>query len=85
MLEKFDGIQIFIAAIFVGHPLSILLAIIKVQHRSHSVHAQSVDMILLDPVDRAVDQEILDLIFSGVKNLRAPIRMLSLLRVGVLK
>ena len=84
MLEKFNGLQIFISAILVRYPLSILSSIIQVQHRCHRIYTQSIDMELFNPVNRISDQEIFHFIFAIIKYLGSPVRMLTLARVCVL-
>ncbi|GFI49991.1 hypothetical protein IMSAGC020_01192 [Lachnospiraceae bacterium] len=83
MLKEVDRLQVLIPAIFVRNPLSILLAIIKIEHRRHCVHTKPVHMELLHPVQRIRDQEITHFILTIVKYLRAPVRMLSLLRIRI--
>ena len=50
ILQKGDGLQIFFAAFAVGRPLTVPAVIIEIQHGRHSIHSQSVNMILGDPV-----------------------------------
>ena len=49
MLEKFDGLQIFIAAVNIRHPLPVLFSVIQIEHRSDSVYPQSVHVEFLYP------------------------------------
>ena len=49
MFEKLNGLQIFISAIFVCHPLSILLSVIQIKHGGHCIHTQSVNMVIFHP------------------------------------
>ena len=58
-------------------PLSILLAIVKIQHGCHSIHAESVYMELLDPEQSICREEVCHLIAAIVKYICAPVRMLS--------
>ena len=39
MLEEFHGIQVSIAAIFVGNPLTILTAIVQIQHGCNCIYS----------------------------------------------
>ena len=52
MTEKLDRLQIFVFSVFIRHPLSIRASVIQIQHRSHSVYAQTVDVEMLHPVKR---------------------------------
>ena len=50
MFEEFNGFQILIAAVLVGNPLSVSLAVIKIQHGSNRIHTKSVHMEFFHPV-----------------------------------
>ena len=49
MLEKFNRLEVFIAAVLVGNPCSVLFSVIKVKHACNCIHAESVDMELSYP------------------------------------
>ena len=85
MFEELDRFQVLISAVFIGHPLAVLLAVVQVKHRSHRVHTQSVHMEMLDPEQRIGDQEVLHFRLAVVKDLRAPVRMLAHSRIRVFK
>ena len=85
MFKKFNRVKIFPAAVFIGHPLSRLLTVIQIQHGRHRINPDTVDMKLSDPVKNIGNQEIPDLVFGVIKNLGAPIRMLSNPRIGMLE
>ena len=80
---KVDGFQIFVAAVLVGHPLAGLARIIEVEHRSHRIHAQAVDVILLQPEHGVRNQERAHLVAPVVEDQRAPVLLLAFARVGV--
>ena len=79
-----DRIQIFAAAVDVWNPLTGLPRVIQIQHRGDRIHAQSVDVIFVEPEKRVCDQEITDFVATEIKNERPPILMLALARVHVL-
>ena len=83
MLEEVNRLQILIAAILVGNPLSVLLAIIKIEHRRYRIYSQAVHMELLDPKQRIRYQKVSDFILPIIEYLGTPVRMLPLLRVGI--
>ena len=85
VLEKLNRLEILIPAIFVWYPLTILAAIIQIQHRSYRIYTQTIHMELLNPVNCISDQEILYLILAVIKYLGAPVRMLTLARIRILK
>ena len=85
MLEELDCLQVLIAAVLIGYPLAVALTVIKIQHRGHGVHTDTVDMVFLDPEKSIGDQEVPDFILTVVKDLRSPVRMLSDPRVRMLE
>ena len=58
--------------------------VIEVEHRRDRIHAQTVDVILVQPEERVADQEIAHLVAAVVENQRAPILVLALARIHVL-
>ena len=85
MLEELDGLQVLVAAVFVGHPLTVLLAVIQVKHGRHSVYPYTVYVELPQPVQHIGDQEILHLGLAVVENLGAPVRVGPQAGVGMLE
>ena len=67
-----------------GNPLPCRARVVQVEHRRHGVHAQAVDVILLEPEERVRQQEVPHLVPPVVEDERAPILMLALPRIGVL-
>src|SRR5699024_9720091 len=76
MTEEFNGFQIFIFSVLVCHPLSILSAVIQIQHRCNRIHTEPIYVVFLNPEKRVGDQEILDLISSVIKDFGTPVRIL---------
>ena len=58
--------------------------IIQIQHGSHGVHAQPVNVIFVQPEKRVRQQKILHFRAAVIENQRAPIGMRALARIGVL-
>ena len=85
MFEKFNGLQVFIAAVFVRDPLAVLFAVVQVKHRRHRVHPQSVHMEFLNPEQGVGDEEVFHFRLAVVKNFRPPVGMFAQPRVGMLK
>ena len=84
LLQKADRLEVFAAAELVRDPLPGLARVIEIQHRRDRVHAQAVDVILLEPEQRVGQQEIADLVAAVVEDQRAPVLMLALPRIFVL-
>ena len=82
--QEVDGLQVLVAAELVGNPLAGLARVIQVQHGGHRVHAQAVDVVLLQPEQRVGDQEGAHLVAAVVEDQRAPLAMLALARIGML-
>ena len=81
--EKIDSVQILAAAVTIGNPLARLARIVEIEHRSDRVHAQSVNVIFVQPEKRVGNQEVHHLIAAVVVNQRAPIGMRALARIGM--
>ena len=61
-----------------------LARVVEIQHRRDRIHAQPVDVVLLEPEQRVRQQEVADLVAAVVEDQRAPVLMLALPRIGVL-
>ena len=57
-LEEGDRLQVLAAAVAVGHPLARLARVVEVEHRGDRVHAQAVDVVLVEPEERVGDEEV---------------------------
>ena len=71
-------------AVDIGNPLSVILAIIQIQHGSHRIHADAVCMVLLGPEQRVGNQEISNLRPSVVVDQGTPVRVCALSRILML-
>ena len=84
LLEERDGLQVLPAAVHVRRPLPVGAGVVQVEHRGHRVHAQPVDVELVQPVQRVGDEEVAHLVAAEVEDVRAPVGVLAATRVGVL-
>ena len=84
LAQESNSLQIFLAAVLVRLPLALLAVIVQIQHGCHRVHAQTVDMVLLQPIQCAGDQEALHLAAAEVEHHGAPLLMFAALRIRVL-
>jgi hypothetical protein len=84
LLEEIDGFEVLAAAVLVRRPLAFLARVVEVEHRGDGVHAQPVDVELLQPVRRVRDQEVAHLAAAEVEHERAPVRLLAAARICVL-
>ena len=71
------------AAVLVWNPLPVLAAVIKIQHGSDRVNADSVDMIFFKPEYRAGNQKADHLVAPVVKYKRSPLLVFPFARVAV--
>ena len=85
MFEKLNGFEVFIFAVAVCHPLTVLFPVIQVQHRSDRIHTQTIDMKFLNLEQRIGNQEIYHFCLAVIKNLCPPVGMFTDPRVGMLK
>ncbi len=84
VLDQLNGLQIFLAPVDIGHPLPVLLAIVKIEHAGHSVHTDAVHMELLHP-EQSVGNEIVGHLRPAVVvDQSPPVRMASLSGIPVL-
>ena len=77
LLEKGHRFEILTTSEAVAQPLPPLAPVVEVQHRSHRVHAQAIDVELLDPVERVGQQKIAHLIARIIEDVRAPLGVIT--------
>ena len=74
LADKRAGVQVFLGSVLVELLLTrIVDAKVEVQHTGHAVHANAVNVEVLEPVQHVGDQEGADLAASEVKLVRAPV------------
>ncbi len=84
LLEELHGVEVLAPAVDVGSPLALAPGVVQIQHRGDRVHAQAVDVELLEPVDGVRDQEVAYLPAAEVEDVGAPFGVLAALGVGML-
>src|SRR5690349_6376036 len=67
LLEKIDGFEILATAKLIRRPFTGLARVVEINHRSDRIHAQTVDVILLDPEQRIGDQKIANFMAAVVE------------------
>ena len=82
--EEGDSLQVLTPAELVGDPFTFLARIVQVQHGGDGVHAQAVDVVSIQPKQRAGEQEAADFIAPVVENERTPVLVFALAQVGML-
>src|SRR5262249_49564430 len=82
--QEGDRIQVFPPTVLVWNPFTFFSRIIQIQHGRDRIDPQSVDMILVEPEERATNQEGAYLIASVVEDIGVPVRMKALLGVRML-
>ena len=83
-LQERDGLEVLVAAVLVRRPLMLFARVVEIEHRGDGVDAQPVEMEVLEPTDRARQQEALHLVPRVVEHERVPVGVLAFLRIGVL-
>src|SRR6185295_8581956 len=81
--HKVDGLKILPAAVLVGNPLAGFAGIVEIEHGSHRVDAQSIDVKFVEPKKRVADQKTLHFMPPIIENVAFPIRMVTLAWVGM--
>ena len=84
LLQQLDRLEVLPSAVAVGLPLALLAGVVEVQHRGDAVDAQAVGVELLQPVDRVGHEEVAHLLAAEVEDVRTPLGVPALARVGVL-
>ena len=80
--QEFHRLQVFAAAMAVRDEVRAAREI-QVEHRGHGVHAQPVEVVFLQPVAGAGQQEALHLVALVIEDVRAPVLVLALARVFI--
>src|SRR5260370_40072539 len=68
LLEEGNSIEVFASSVRVRHPLARLARVIEVEHRGDGVHAQAVDVVLLEPEQRVRQQKVPALVAALVED-----------------
>src|SRR5581483_8028849 len=76
--EERDRLEVLVAAILVGNPVAGLTRIIEVEHRGDGIDAHSVEMEMLEPIERAVDEEGSYFLAAEIVDRGVPVRMIAL-------
>ena len=84
LAQEADRLQVLAAAVAVGDPLAFLARVVEVEHRRDAVHAQAVEVVFVEPHQRAREQERAHLVAPVVEDGRVPFRVEALARVGML-
>src|SRR5690606_25185176 len=71
--QEIHGIQVLPAAVAVRDPLALFATVIQVEHRSHRIDAQAVDMKFIQPVKGAGGEKIRDLQPTKIIDERVPV------------
>ncbi len=66
----------------IGDPLTLLAAVVAIEHGGHRIHSKPVDVILAKPEQSVRDQEVPHLVTRVVEDQRAPVGVLA--QAGIL-
>src|SRR4030095_564311 len=65
--------EVFPAAVDVGNPLAVLAPVVEIEHRGDRIDAKTVDVLLVEPEQRARQQESAHLVAVVVENRAVPL------------
>src|SRR6266705_567909 len=82
-LEEIDGVEVFAASELIGDPLAGLARVVEIKHGGDGVHAETVDVVFVEPKEGVRNQIVLDFVAAVIVNEGAPVGMRALSRVGV--
>ena len=84
MAQEADRLEVLAPAVDVGHPFAGLAAVVAIEHRGDGIDAQPVDMEMLEPMQRAGDQEALHFAAPEIVDQRVPVLMEAFARILML-
>ena len=82
--QEGHGFEIFASAQPIAQPLSGLASVVEIQHRRDSIHTQSIDVELFDPVQRVRQQEVAHFITRVIEDVRSPLGVIAKPRIFML-
>ena len=82
--HELDCLEVLASAVAVGDPFAFVARVVEVKHRRDRVHAQTVDVELLQPEHRAGNEEVLHLIAAEIEDQRGPVEVFAQARVFML-
>src|SRR5437667_12790385 len=68
--QEVDRVQVFATAILVGDPLPMLARIIEIEQGSDRVHAEAIDVVLVEPEHPAAQQQTTELSAAVIEGVR---------------
>ena len=77
LFEKGDCFQVVTVSVNIGIPFTGFSAVVEVEHRSHGVNANTVNVVASDPIIGAGNEEALHLGSANVKSPRSPALVLD--------
>ncbi len=75
--EEIDCLEVFAAAVLVGNPLPCFARVIEVDHGSHGIDPQPIDMVLFQPKQGVGDEKIAHFVAAIIEDQRTPILVLA--------
>src|SRR6266536_2913083 len=82
--EKIDSFKILAATKLVGDPFSRVALVVEIEHGSDGIDSQAVGMVLVQPEHGARHQEAAHLAAAVIEDVRLPVGMEALPRIGML-
>ncbi len=84
LAQEVDGIEVLVAAVLIGDPLALPARVIEVEHRGDGIHAQTVEVVVLQPETGIRGEEGRHFRPPEIVDVGAPILVEALPRVGML-
>ena len=78
---EIDRLDIFVASIFIGYPLSFLARIVQIDHGRYGIDPEAVYMIFVEPKERVRYKIVTDLVSPVIEDQRAPLLVFALPRI----
>jgi hypothetical protein len=84
LLQERYRLQVFPAAVLVRKPVAVAARVVQIEHRRHRIDAKTVDVKLLEPIERIAHQERAHFVAPVIEDERPPVPVFAPARVGML-
>ena len=72
LLQEANGFGVLPTTVLIGEPFPVGTQVVAIEHRGHSIHANAIDVELLEPEHQVGDKEITNLVAAVVEDQRSP-------------
>ena len=77
LLQEANGFGVLPTTVLIGQPFPVGTQVVAIEHRGHGIHANAIDVELLEPEHQVGDEEITNLVAAVVEDQRSPFLVFS--------